>query len=332
LSPTPNQTSLSSPADLATGVTTSANLSWAAVAGPGITYQIQIATDAAFTNIVDNVSGLTTNSYSSSSLLSSTTYYWRVMSMNACGSSAYSTPFSFTTNSCNMLTSVNVPVTISATGTPTVTSTLTVSTTGTITDINVVGLNGTHSYMSDLAFTLKSPTGTSVVLFSGICTSQNDFNLSLDDAAPAGAIPCPPTTGGTYQSQVALSAFNGQLAAGVWTLTVVDDANQDGGALAGWGLSICTNVVTGINQNSFENITNIYPNPTNGIFNLYIGSQVEEQFTYKVTNSLGQLIVSEKMDANKTKSIDLSGNSAGVYFVTIQGANGIKTEKIILQK
>ena len=77
---------------------------------------------------------------------------------------------------------------------------------------------------------------------------------------------------------------------------------------------------------------NVYPNPTSGIFNLYIGSQIEEQFTYKVTNSLGQLILSEKMDANNTQNIDLSGNSAGVYFVTIQGANGIKTEKIILQK
>ncbi len=332
LSPSPNQTNLSSPADLATGVTTSANLTWAAVSGPGITYQIQIATDAGFTTIVDNATGLTTNSYSSSALLSSTTYYWRVMTTNACGSSSYSTPFSFTTNSCNMLTSVNVPVTISATGTPTVTSTLTVSTTGTITDINVVGLNGTHTYMSDLAFTLQSPSGTSVVLFSGICTSQNDFNLSLDDAAPAGAIPCPPTTGGTYQPQAVLSAFNGQLAAGVWTLTVVDDANVDGGALAGWGLSICTNVVTGINQNSFDNITAIYPNPTNGVFNLFIGSQIEESFTYKVTNSLGQLIVSEKLESNKTQVIDLTGKGAGVYFVTIQGANGIKTEKIILQK
>jgi Secretion system C-terminal sorting domain len=68
------------------------------------------------------------------------------------------------------------------------------------------------------------------------------------------------------------------------------------------------------------------------VFNLFIGSQIEEQFTYKVTNSLGQLILSEKMDANNTQNIDLSGNSAGVYFVTIQGANGIKTEKIILQK
>lgn len=332
LSPTPNVTTLSSPANAATGVTASSNLSWVAVPGPGITYQIQIATDAVFTNIIDNVSGITTNSYTSSSLLSSTTYYWRVMTVNVCGSSSFSSPFSFTTNSCNMLASVNVPVTISATGTPTVTSTLTVSTTGSITDINVVGLNGTHSYMSDLTFTLKSPAGTSVILFSGICTSQNDFNLSIDDAAPAGAIPCPPTTGGTYQSQATLSAFNGQLAAGVWTLTVVDAFNQDGGALAGWGLSICTNVTTGIHQNSFDNITSIYPNPTNGVFNVLIGSAIDEQFTYKVTNNLGQLIEFEKIESNKTQSIDLSGKSAGVYFVTIQGANGIKTEKIILQK
>ena len=332
LSPSPNQTTLSSPANAATGVTTSASLSWAAVSGPGITYQIQIATDPGFTTIVDNAAGLTTNSYSSTSLLSSTTYYWRVMTINACGSSSFSSPFSFTTNSCNMLTSANVPVTISATGTPTVTSTLTVSTTGTITDINVVGLVGTHTYMSDLTFSLKSPTGTNVVLFGGICTSNDNFNLNFDDSAPAGAIPCPPTTGGTYQSQAALSAFNGQLAAGVWTLTIVDGFTADGGALSGWGLSICTNVVTGVIKNSFDNITNIYPNPTNGVFNLLIGSQVEEQFTYKVTNSLGQVIVAEKIESNKTQSIDLSGKSAGVYFVTIQGANGIKAEKIILQK
>jgi subtilisin-like proprotein convertase family protein len=254
------------------------------------------------------------------------------MSVNACGSSAYSTPFSFTTNSCNALSSVNVPVTISATGTPTITSTLTVSATGAITDINVIGLNGTHSYMSDLTFTLKSPTGTSVVLFSGICTSQNDFNLSLDDAAPAGAIPCPPTTGGTYQSQAALSAFNGQLAIGIWTLTVVDDANFDGGSLDGWGLSICTNnVVTGIHQNAFNTTTAIYPNPTNGVFNIWIDSPMDEQFVYKVTNSLGQLLMSENIQSNKSHRVDLQGKSSGIYFVTIQGSAGVKTEKIILQ-
>jgi subtilisin-like proprotein convertase family protein len=326
---------LSSPANGATGVTNVPTLIWSAAISPGyLGYQLDVATDPGFVNLVASVGAINTNSFSLSpgQLVSSTTYYWRVKAYNGCGNTPFSSTYSFITNSCNMLTSVNVPLTISASGTPTVTSTLTVSTTGTITDINVVGLNGTHSYMSDLAFTLKSPAGTNVVLFSGICTSQNDFNLSLDDAAPAGAIPCPPTTGGTYQPQAALSAFNGQLAAGVWTLTVVDDANVDGGALAGWGLSICTNLVTGIQQHLFNTTTAIYPNPTNGMLHIWIDSPIEEQFTYKITNSLGQVIASDKIESNKTNQVDLSKESVGVYFVTIQGADGIKTEKIILQK
>jgi subtilisin-like proprotein convertase family protein len=332
LSPTPSATSLLLPANLATGVTASTNLTWNTVSGPGITYNIQIATDPGFATIVDNATGLTTNAYSSSLLLSSTTYYWRVMAVNACGASAYSSPFSFTTNSCNMLTSVNVPVAISATGTPTVTSTLTISTSGSITDVNVVGLIGTHTYISDLTISLKSPTGASATLFGGICTTNDNFNLNFDDAAPAGAIPCPPTTGGNYQSQNALSVFNGQSAVGVWTLTIVDGFNQDGGSLTGWGLSICTNVVTSISNQSFENMTSIYPNPTNGVFNLFIGGTNEEMFSYKVTNSLGQEIVSDKLESNKSQAIDLTGNGAGVYFVTIKGVNGIKTQKLFLQK
>ena len=100
------------PANNATGVTASTSFNWNTISGPGITYDIQIATDPGFTTIIDNATGLTTNSYASSLLASSTTYYWRVKTVNACSSSSYSSPFSFTTNSCNMLTSINVPVAI----------------------------------------------------------------------------------------------------------------------------------------------------------------------------------------------------------------------------
>lgn len=333
LSPNPNATTLSSPANGATNVSATANLTWAAVSGPGITYDIQIATDPGFTTIVDNASGIPTNSYSSSALLSATTYYWRVKASNACGSSAFSSDFSFTTNNCNTLMSANVPKTISATGTPTVTSTLTVSASGSITDVNVVDLAGTHSYVSDLKISLKSPAGTSVVLFNAICGSDADFDLNFDDAAPAGAIPCPPTTGGTYRPTNLLSAFNGQSAVGVWTLTVVDLYNQDGGSLNSWGLNICTNpVVTGISGSVLNNAISIYPNPTNGLFNLFIGSSTEEVFTYKVTNNLGQVMETKTISGNENHPIDLTDNAAGIYFVTIQGTNGLKTEKIVLQK
>lgn len=333
LAPNPNATTLSSPANGATGVSANSNLTWAAVSGPGITYQIEIATDPGFTNIVDNASGIPTNSYSSSALLSATTYYWRVKASNSCGSSAFSSDFSFTTSNCNTLMSTNVPRAISATGTPTVTSTLTVSLSGTITDVNVVDLAGTHDYVSDLRISLRSPAGTSATLFSAICGDDIDFDLNFDDAAPAGAIPCPPTTGGTYRSTNLLSAFNGQTAAGVWTLTVVDLYNQDGGSLNSWGLNICTNpVVTGIENNALHNAISIYPNPTNGLFNLFIGSANEEAFTYKVTNNLGQVIETKSISGNENHQINLSAHAAGVYFVIIQGTNGINTEKIILQR
>ena len=239
----------------------------------------------------------------------------------------------FTTNNCVTFPSPNVPKTISASGTQTVISTLTVTAGGTISDINVVGLVGTHTYVGDLRISLKSPAGTSVRLFSAICTDNADFDLNFDDAAPAGAIPCPPTTGGTYRPTNVLSGFNGQTAAGVWTLTVNDLANGDGGSLTGWGLNICTNpVVTGNTTSSLNNAVSIYPNPTNGIFNIFVGTSNDEVFTYNVANNLGQTIQTKTISGNENHQIDLSVNAEGIYFVTIKGSNGIRTEKIVLQK
>jgi subtilisin-like proprotein convertase family protein len=133
-----------------------------------------------------------------------------------------------------------VPKTISASGTPIVNSVLNVGSGGTIQDVNVVNLNGTHSYINDLDFNLQSPFGTSVQIMAQSCSSQDNFNLNLDDEAAAGSWPCPPTGGGTYQPSSPLSAFDGQNSSGTWTLRIDDNANLDGGSLNGWGLQICT--------------------------------------------------------------------------------------------
>lgn len=208
-------------------------------AGAGVLYDVDIASDAVFTSMVENATGLTSATYTATTLSPATTYYWRVNSYNSCSSPVLSSVFSFTTASCGNFVATNVPVAISATGTPTVTSTLTVATNGTINDLNVVNLVGTHSYIQDLTITLTSPAGTVVTLFDAICAGENDFNLSLDDEATPGALPCPPVGGGTYQPSSVLSAFDGEAMNGTWTLTVTDNANQDGGSLTGWGLNIC---------------------------------------------------------------------------------------------
>ncbi len=248
---------LISPADAAVSVAMPTNFSWTSLGGTGQSYSIDIATDAAFVTIVDNATGLSSNSYTSVGLVGNTQYFWRVSGLNDCGTVGNSGIFSFTTSSCILSASTDVPKSISASGTSTITSTITIATAGTVLDLDVRNLIGTHSYMADLSFTLTSPLGTVRTLFAGICTSQDNFDLELDDAATAGAIPCPPTTGLEYQPTQSLAAFNGESVTGTWTLTIVDGADGDGGSLNSWSLDICLGAPVTCFQPSAMTVSNI---------------------------------------------------------------------------
>jgi len=59
-------------------------------------YDIQIATDTNFVNIVESAS-IVTNSYSSTLLNNDSIYYWRVKNRNQCGEGSYSNPQTFKT-------------------------------------------------------------------------------------------------------------------------------------------------------------------------------------------------------------------------------------------
>lgn len=204
---------------------------------------LEISTSNTFSPVVQTINNITVLPYTINTPLNENTiYYWRVTSLNGCGTGPVSVTKRFRTglNTCN--NSTDVPKTISALGTPTVLSTITIPPASglTITDINVVGLNITHSYINDLTVSLTSPANTTVVLFDQICDTYTDFNLNLDDQA-AATIPCPATGGTDAQPANPLSAFNGQNSAGTWTLTIQDNADADGGTLNAWALNINTN-------------------------------------------------------------------------------------------
>ncbi|MCF2873640.1 MULTISPECIES: reprolysin-like metallopeptidase [unclassified Tenacibaculum] len=85
-----------SPANLATNVSTSPKFEWGADANAS-SYNIVVATDASFANILINETA-TTNSYTHSSPLSnSTKYYWYVKPKNDCGEGPNSSIGEFTT-------------------------------------------------------------------------------------------------------------------------------------------------------------------------------------------------------------------------------------------
>jgi len=142
---------------------------------------------------------------------------------------------------CESFTSVDIPKTIPTTESS-VTSSLTISLDATITDINVINLQGTHEFFDEISFSLMSPNGTNVLLVNQKCAGENptSFNFNLDDAASNGIdVSCEYNNGGTYKPEEVLTAFNGENAMGNWVLTVTDHVFFDGGNLTNWGLEIC---------------------------------------------------------------------------------------------
>ncbi|MEW5986137.1 MAG: choice-of-anchor Q domain-containing protein, partial [Chloroflexota bacterium] len=93
----PPPPTLLTPADGTNNQTLQPLFTWEA-AGAGAIYDLEVATDSSFNNVVITATGLTEASYTPSAYLTfDTTYFWRVRSSNACGSGAYSVVYAFTT-------------------------------------------------------------------------------------------------------------------------------------------------------------------------------------------------------------------------------------------
>jgi hypothetical protein len=114
----PGAPALTAPANNAVSVATLPTFTWSAGTGAS-TYTIQVATDVGFTNIVASASGLAALTWTSNvTLNTSTTYFWRVQSANACGngaaaaSEAFSPVFTFSTvagpGDCGPNTAANI--------------------------------------------------------------------------------------------------------------------------------------------------------------------------------------------------------------------------------
>jgi hypothetical protein len=235
-------TTLTAPANGATGVATSPTFTWTALAGAA-SYTVDIATDAGFTNIVSTHSGITTTSYAASGLNPATTYFWRVKPTNGCGDGTVSATFSFTT--ANVICSspaLAIPDNLPAGASDTIT----------LSDASVLSgltlsIKATHTWVGDLKFTLSKDAATSALIDrpgytgSGFGCNGDNIDVILDDAAgspvESACSTTPPALSGTLSPNApGLAPFNGLSLAGTWTLNVSDNASGDTGTLTEWCL------------------------------------------------------------------------------------------------
>ena len=96
---------------------------------------------------------------------------------------------------------------------------------------------------------------------------------------------------------------------------------------------IATGLLSGvdINENIIASDIDVYPNPSNGIFMLDISLKNAGSYKYEITDILGKVISSSKIENDKLHSeeINLINQSKGVYFLHLTGLNCDTTIKLI---
>ena len=118
------------------------------------------------------------------------------------------------------------------------------------------------------------------------------------------------------------------LAKGTYTVTV-KDAN----------LCNTTATVTVLGPNSIETISagittlNVYPNPSNGVFNLEVSLKDASDLTISVSDIAGRKAfeTTEKNVTDLTKQISLNNLSKGIYIVNIKTATGSANQRIVIE-
>ena len=91
----------------------------------------------------------------------------------------------------------------------------------------------------------------------------------------------------------------------------------------------------GINSvgSNFNSSLNVYPNPTNGTFELSLSNIDKVNGDINVYDMTGRKVYSRKVDATGfyTTSIDLSGFAKGLYTVQVRTENGVASKNISVE-
>ena len=119
------------------------------------------------------------------------------------------------------------------------------------------------------------------------------------------------------------------LGIGVYTVTVTDANGCT--SVSSIEVSFADAISASINGSEY---INIYPNPSNGEFEILVSSKNNGQVTYKVYNTDGQVILINSL--NKTTNvqnskIDIRNNARGVYNVEVRTEKGVYQKRIILK-
>ncbi|KAB8154402.1 T9SS type A sorting domain-containing protein [Kordia sp. TARA_039_SRF] len=300
-------------------------------------YLIEIATDPGFSSIVESATVASAN-YTPSSLAQSTTYYWRVGISNECASTAYSSTYSFTTQSCAVCASVAN------------TSFLTSTTLVSFESINRVSAkpSGYSDYTAtDIATVTKESSYPITVNANtdGNYTTRTlvwidwNQNCSFDDPGEeydlgsANNVADGATSNSGMMILVPSTAATGSTTMRVSTKYNVSPTSCENGADAeveDYRINVENTLSTA--ENELEDFA-IWPNPTRGKFIVKFTSASSDDVTIDVFDIRGRAIFSNKYNntSNFTEEVNIGSVQAGMYMVRVNDGERVTVKKLIVK-
>jgi hypothetical protein len=163
--------------------------------------------------------------------------------------------------------------------------------------------------------------------------SMSPFISSVCDNTAAFALTGGSPTGGTYSGSFVSGGIFDPIAAGsgvyIITYTLTDSNTCSNSDTASINVDICSGINSPDDFFSFE----VYPNPSNGVFNLAINKMTNADVRIFISDIQGKVIF-ESVDSNTNtqfnKEINLTKYSKGIYYIKLSSSTTIKVAKIII--
>lgn len=192
-------------------------------------------------------------------------------------------------------------------------------------DVTVVDANGCTG-MDAITVTFNALPTVDLGADTIICEDYGTLTLDLG----AGFVGYLWSTGQSSQT-ITLTADTMTLGN---TYTIIGGVMDANGCMNADTIVITVDECTGINDLNGDFVMNIMPNPSNGQFVLKAAG-IEGDVTVDVLSVNGQVIHSVSIEALNSSTIvqefDLSTLAKGVYFVKLYNAQGVRTERIVIQ-
>lgn len=244
---------LVAPADAAVNQPVQPTLSWNADTSAD-EYTVELATNNDFSNIIDSTTTAATTWQPSVVLDANGTYFWRVRSVNACGTGTNSNVRSFTTvNSYCFIGPLNIP----DNNTTGVNATITIPAGQGIVSAANMSIDVTHTYVGDLVLRVSHGLPAADIISQPSGCGADNIHAKFFDAASGSPNTCAassPAISGEVRPNQAFSVFDGVSYDGTWTLNVSDRAGADIGTLDSWCIELPAQFSDVIFADGFETI------------------------------------------------------------------------------